>query len=269
VTHSGVNYMVQQWAHLQPLYILYCHSDTMKMKIRWSFLIFHSIYSTINDLSMTFSEYWLTLQISHGKGSKHNLNSFGDLWWNIETTLLSTTFLDLEISIKDTKINTKTYQKPMNLYFYIPPYPRTQGFNGLIIGEILRYWYLNSDKDDFINITSLFIQRLNQRGHKFSNITPALQTAMIDNNRSNSPTDNVNNTLFIHWKHNPNYINRSTICTIYNNTLNGNDNFTKMRIAVSRPRNLRDVLCHTRLPDLQDCNVSDILTKTINNHNNT
>ncbi len=154
----------------------------------------------------------------------------------------------------------------MNLCLYIPPlsaYPTTC-FHGLIIGKILRYWNQNSNKDDFINIKSLFIQRLILWGHQIPEITSALQAAvtLINNDRSNDPTDNDKNTLFFHWKHNPNDINRSTIQTINNNTLNGVDNFTKMRIAVSRPRNLRDLLCHTRLPYMQDCNVSDILTNT-------
>ena len=159
----------------------------------------------------------------------------------------------------------------MNLYLYIPPlsaHPKSC-FNGhgLIIGEILRYWHQNSNKNDFINITSLFIQRLAQRGHKVPDIIPILNkaVAIIDHNRANNNTDEDDNTLFIHWKHNPNNINRSEIHAIYNETLNGIDNFTNIKIAVSKPRNLRDILCHTQIPSLQDCNVSDILNKIINN----
>jgi hypothetical protein len=56
----------------------------------------------------------------------------------------------------------------MNLYTYIPPlsaHPISY-FKGLIIGELLCYWLQNSDKQDFINITSLFIQRLVNRGQQ-------------------------------------------------------------------------------------------------------
>ncbi len=32
------------------------------------------------------------------------------------------TYLDLTITLKRGRISTKTYQKPMNLYLYIPPH---------------------------------------------------------------------------------------------------------------------------------------------------
>jgi hypothetical protein len=47
---------------------------------------------------------------------KHQLNSFGSLNWNIEPPTTSTTFLDLTINIKNKKLQTKTYQKPLTLY---------------------------------------------------------------------------------------------------------------------------------------------------------
>jgi hypothetical protein len=47
--------------------------------------------------------------------------------------------------------------------------------------------------------------------------------------------------------------------------LKGHDNFPQMRIAMSRPNNLRDILCRTSIPDLSDHNTSDVLHKNINN----
>ncbi|MFN9980105.1 MAG: hypothetical protein ACK53Y_09340, partial [bacterium] len=143
-------------------------------------------------------------------------------------------------------------------------------FKGLITGEILRYWLQNSNTEDFIHITSLFIQRLIQRGHTISNITPILRTAaaLIDNDRTRPTTEknSNNNTLFIHWKHNPNNIDRSIIRTIYNNSLRGIDNFQQMRIAVSRPPNLRDLLCHTQLPEIYNNNVSNFIPTHLDSH---
>ncbi len=189
-----------------------------------------------------------------------------------EDPSLSTTFLDLEIRIHGNQLLTKTYQKPMNLYLYIPPlsaHPNSC-FKGLITGEILRYWLQNSNTEDFIHITSLFIQRLIQRGHTISNITPILRTAaaLIDNDRTRPTTEknSNNNTLFIHWKHNPNNIDRSIIRTIYNNSLRGIDNFQQMKIAVSRPPNLRDLLCHTQLPELHNNNVSNFIPTHLDSH---
>jgi hypothetical protein len=48
---------------------------------------------------------------------------------------------------------------------------------------------------------------------------------------------------------------------MYNNTLKGHDNFQKMQIAMSRPPNLRDILCRTIIPNLPRSNTSDILAK--------
>jgi hypothetical protein len=40
-----------------------------------------------------------------------------------------------------------------------------------------------------------------------------------------------------------------------------------MRIALSRPRNLRDLLCHTKLPIIENRNASDFLKKILQNNN--
>jgi len=52
---------------------------------------------------------------------KSVLNQFGTLWWNIDNLSRSTTFLDLQLTIKGNKIKTKTLQKPMKLFLYTPP----------------------------------------------------------------------------------------------------------------------------------------------------
>ena len=138
---------------------------------------------------------------------KITLNQFGPLQWNVKELTTSTTFLDFQINIMNGQLHTKTYQKALNLYLYIPPisaHPQSC-FKGLITGELIRYWKQNSDQKDFINVTQLFIQRLVQRGYKVNDIIPTLRStaATIDNiqgNRStlltNSPAEN---TLYIHW----------------------------------------------------------------------
>jgi hypothetical protein len=72
---------------------------------------------------------------------KSTLNQFGTLKWNINNLSHSTTFLDLQLTIEGNKIKTKTFQKPMNLYLYIPPLSaHSLGCFKRITGELLRYW---------------------------------------------------------------------------------------------------------------------------------
>lgn len=239
------------------------HENTNILNHFRSNLLFYKRY--IDDIF----GIWIDTPQNNWENFKTKLNEFGDLRWNVEDLSNTTTFLDLELSIQNHKIYSKTYQKPLNLYLYIPPHsahPKSC-FKGFITGELLRYWRQNTNKADYLQITSLFIQRLLQRGHSLEDILPLIQsaTSYIDN-LNNKPhteanTSNNNNTLYIHWKHHPNDIKKKTLRALYNNTLQGKDSFEHMRIAVSRPHNLRDLLCHTRLPTLSDNNVSTILTK--------
>jgi hypothetical protein len=196
---------------------------------------------------------------------KQQLNTFGSLRWNIETPSTATNFLDLTIEIKDKKLVTTTYQKALNLYLYIPPLSAhpSSCIKGLITGEIYRYWLQNTELDDFTNITANFIIRLTQRGHQLHQIIPMLQTAAanIDNINTRSTNRKINdeNTLYIPWRHHPSNIKNQIIRQIYNQTLKGVDGFDDMRLAISRPKNLRDVLCKSDLPLIQNNNVSDIL----------
>jgi hypothetical protein len=108
---------------------------------------------------------WIDTPATSWEQFKIHLNQFGRLQWNIEDLTTSTTFLDLSISIKDNQLFTSTFQKPMNLYLYIPPlsaHPKSC-FKGFITGEILCYWNQNTDEEDFISITAQFIQRLLKR----------------------------------------------------------------------------------------------------------
>jgi hypothetical protein len=49
-------------------------------------------------------------------------------------------------NLDNSRITIETYQKPMNLYLYIPPLSAhpPSCFKGLIFGEIRRYWLQNT-----------------------------------------------------------------------------------------------------------------------------
>jgi len=50
-------------------------------------------------------------------------------------------------------------------------------FKGFITGEILRYWNQNSREEDFVQITSQFMQQLLQQGQLLSSIVPIIWSA--------------------------------------------------------------------------------------------
>jgi len=221
---------------------------------------------------------WVESSETDWQEFKVKLNQFGTLKWNIEELTEHTNFLDLQISIENNKIQTKTFQKDMNLYTYIPPlsaHPNSC-FKGLITGEILRYWCQNSNKNDFINITSLFIQRLVNRGHQINDIVKTLMSAAasIDNaatgtynsSLSNKERSNNDNTLYIHWRYHPQDISKHTIRNIYNTTLKGTDGFSQMRIALSRHKNLREILCRSQLDPNNNVQVSEIINSLTYRH---
>ena len=237
------------------------HENTQILNTYQRNLIYYKRY--IDDIFGV----WIDSPNTTWEDFKETLNQFGQLRWNIEDRTTSTNFLDLHISINNDKIETKTFQKPLNLYLYIPPtsaHP-SSCFKGLITGEIIRYWSQNTKTQDFIHITQLFIQRLIQRGHRITDIIPILRSAAatIDNiqgdrqrTQSKIPTED---TLYIHWQYHPLDIKKLVIHELYNSTLKGHDNFQKMLIAMSRPPNLRDILCRTNIPNLPGRNTSDIL----------
>jgi len=144
----------------------------------------------------------------------------------------------------------------MNLYLYIlllSSHPPTI-LKGLIAGELRRYYLLNNT-DGFINMLTKFISRLLNRGHKFEALAPLLlQTANSLESYANAPAqDNSLSTLYIHWTHHPKGLQRSDIQKTYNATLKDILPYNKMQLALSRPKNLRDVLAKstvTLLPNL-------------------
>jgi len=196
---------------------------------------------------------------------KNNLNQFGALRWNVEPLTTSTTFLDLSLSIKEGRITTTTFQKPLNLYLYIPPLSAhpPSCLKGLISGEIYRYWKQNTEETDFISITTNFVLRLLQRGHQLENLRPLLQSAAANieyiNIRNRTDRRGQDDTMYIHWPFHPTDISKNTIRKLYNQTLQGHDGFKDLKMAISRPKNLRDILCKTDLPNIKNKNVSDVL----------
>ena len=208
-------------------------------------------------------------QLATRNAFKSELNNWGKLEWVIEEPSLKTVFLDLNITIHNSNIKTSTYQKEMNIYLYIPllsSHPPSC-FKGLIHGELQRYFTQNN-KDDFIDITTKFIKRLLERvkrllerGHTIETPTPLLlqAAAKLDSHIPKESNNSEDSTLFIHWIHHPNGLQRCDIRRIYNATLKDVLPYSKMQLAIYRPKNLRNILTRAATKPPNDTNVNQII----------
>ena len=89
---------------------------------------------------------------------KGDINNFGILTWEICEPSSSANFLDLTISIEqDGSLTTKTYQKAMNLYQYIPPQSaHTPGMTKGVIYSLMKNYHLqNSKQSDYLTMATL------------------------------------------------------------------------------------------------------------------
>jgi hypothetical protein len=207
----------------------------------------------------------------------HEMNAFGEpgkrLEWEATEAGKSVDFLDLTITIQpDGRITTQTYQKPMNLYLYLPPTSAHSPsiFKGMIYGMLLRHWEQNSDPDDFCRMTELLYERLRKRGHNEKDLQKWFRAAgsRIDNRRHELQQRQTINTaaperLFFHTKYHPSTLPRQQIHQLFNNTCrsqleqtpNAEDHNIgpiQLTIAYSRRENIRDLTCRNKLRTQSD-----------------
>jgi hypothetical protein len=141
---------------------------------------------------------------------KARLSDFHSLIWETEERSSSTIFMDLTITIHDSRISTSLYSKPLNLYLYLPPQSSHPPgvLSGLISGMIFRIYTLCSDPIDVRVRLQDFWNRLLARGYTAVNIT-TLFSKGIDNARNYiDPTipatvnEHIPN-LFLHLRYHP------------------------------------------------------------------
>lgn len=201
------------------------------------------------------------------------LNDFGKLKWTVSDLSDTAIFLDLEISInKDRCIVTKTYEKPMNLFLYIPPTSAHPPgvLKSIIYGNLQRFWKQNTLTSDYIDMACKFFQRLVARGHSPDNVRKLFREAAIAIDRHSRRTPPLTrradsrNTLFYHLEFHPRGVTRQTVRSLYNFTgcadLSG---FPRLIIAFSRPQNLRNALMRTQMEGQDGSRASDIFDRMI------
>ena len=229
---------------------------------------------------------------------KNDLNSQCKLDWTTPDLSQKLDFLDLTISINKGRFLFKTFQKPMNLYLYIPSHSAHPPglLKSLIFGLISTYHRQNTFHSDFLHYSRLLYDRLLARGHTAKNIKPIFITAAerleavqrdtpnsrhslhshanaIKNHTSNT---NPRNRLFFHLPFHPKDVSRQCIRDLYENTCETPDKngeslkhfetelgskfkIDRMTLAYHRPKNLRDLLSPSTLRETNTLNVNTVL----------
>jgi len=225
---------------------------------------------------------------------KQDLNLCSNLTWNTEPLSKSVNFLDLTLTIQDDgMIHSSTYQKPMNLFLYIPAHSAHPPgvFKSLIFGLIRKYHFQNTSPAFFQHHLSLLFRRLLHRGHKREDLLPLFHSAALrlpprsrifmPLSKGNSSAggldfDNENRQLFFHLPYHPKGISRAAIQDSYASTCNRPGIFKqdfrsmvtrsgahlkikKLTVCYSRAKNIRDFLVSSSLQETDTCNVSAFL----------
>lgn len=105
-------------------------------------------------------------------------------------------FLDLEIDINGNCLTYKTYQKPLNLYSYIPPYSthhkKLQA--GFIKGELIRYLRNSATETTFNLQKYLFYHRLEKRKYSKTFLQPIMTSIQYNMRKDHlQPKEKTNN----------------------------------------------------------------------------
>ena len=203
--------------------------------------------------------------------------TFGVLTWDIAEQQLSSSvdFLDMTLSIENGRIVSKTFQKKMNLYLYLPPasaHP-VGCIKGMIFGLIRRYYAQNTYQRDFVHYVRLLYRRLLARGWKSDFIRPLISAACQRSKHlaslpPRSPTepsiiDDEVHRLFIHLVYHPDDLPRRRIQELYEqhcgDLFRSELNLNRPTIAYSRPKNIGDFATRARLFTAPSDNASIIM----------
>lgn len=195
----------------------------------------------------------------------NDVNTFGELTWDILKRKLSTSvdFLDLTLTISGNKIVSRTYQKEMNLYLYIPPASAHPAgcIKGTVYGLVRRYHAQNTSHHDFVHFVRLLYRRLLLRGWERSLMRKLILEACTSAKRNAHtlaapPTlaqglQDEENRLFIHLEFHPEDIPRKRVQELYQlhcgEALRAELRIERPTIAYSRPKNIGDLITKAKL----------------------
>ena len=225
-----------------------------------------------SDTESEDSEKWAQLQ--------HAMNDHYGLKWTFSDRIRKVDFLDITISIDDTRICTTLFEKLLNLYLFIPPHSAHPPgvLNGLVLGNCHRIYTLCSDPTDIAQHLRRFYKRLKARGYKSEDLLPKFTRAhelALTPKLPKPPASMDSTRIFLHleyhpysppsfqlqelWKrhvfHPPFEKELTAVQNIDSNELE----IEKMIIAYSRPRNLGNLLSYRNLQISKGPPVSSML----------
>mmetsp|Transcript_13423 Transcript_13423/g.32329 ORF Transcript_13423/g.32329 Transcript_13423/m.32329 type:complete len:711 (-) Transcript_13423:1443-3575(-) len=126
-------------------------------------------------------------------------DNYCSLNWEFSALSKTINFLDLTLTVEPFHINTKIYEKPLNLHLYIPPNsahtPSVR--TGLVTGGVFRILKLTSTNSDKKKALSKFHSYLFARGYKLKFLEFAFEKALRQFSRprkkqvENSPDEHV------------------------------------------------------------------------------
>lgn len=102
------------------------------------------------------------------------VNDYHGLKWKFTKPGKSVDFMDMTLTIVGNRITTTLYEKPLNLYLYIPPHSaHAPGIStGLIFGGVLRIYQLCSCPNDAKQRLRIFYRRVLRRGYTPDTLIP-------------------------------------------------------------------------------------------------
>ncbi|KZS06494.1 Uncharacterized protein APZ42_030036 [Daphnia magna] len=194
-------------------------------------------------------------------------NSFGKLRWTFSARGHTTDFLDLTLRFdpQSNRIQTRIFEKPQNLYAYLPPHScHPPGIvKGLIFGEVNRIFRLTSTHSDRLDSLKRLFARVTRRGHNPTTVKKHLKAAVDRQFHPLPPKirtvfDNPDKPIIFHMRYHPLNPSRETIQRLFHECLNfpeGEPELAELRnldgypilidrliVAFSRGLNLKNIL---------------------------
>jgi hypothetical protein len=146
------------------------------------------------------------------------VNDFHGLTWKFVEPTKKMEFMDIEMELQsDGNISFTLYEKPLNLYLYIPPdsaHPPGM-LPGLVFGNVLRIFQLCSYPDDKKRRLCTFFRRLRARGYSENALLPIFQKAVDNANtylqqsasmhaaKALQKEESNKNRIFLHLQYHP------------------------------------------------------------------